>query len=155
MSFASLRNISFFLLNLLSSTIGMIFCSTLMFYAIKPVLTRLHLDVLVNHDFGLVLPLFPYQCMVAFCVGFWITRKFEFARTIAVRWVWVIPAIWFVLLCAGSSSSCWQHFVWSMDPRDKRVQLLSTLPFLTSMCYALGNLLAIKTSRRHTDVLAD
>jgi len=155
MNSAPLRNIGVFLFHQLIATLGIIFSSTLMFYAIKPLLALLHLHQLIDHDFVLGMPLFPYQCIVGLCTGFWITRRFDSARKNAVRWVWVVPGIWFMLLCAGSSSPCGQHLVWSMAPWDKRVQLISTLPFLSSMCYVLGSLLAVKTNHRHARVLTD
>jgi hypothetical protein len=155
MNSAALRDIGSFLFHLLIATLGVIFLSTLMFYATKPLLALLHVHQLIDHDVGLTIPFFPYQCIVGLCMGFWISKRFESARKCVVRWVWLVPGTWFMLLCAGSSSPCWQHLVWSMAPWDKRIQLISTLPFLTSLCYALGNLLGIKTNCRRTDVLAE
>src|SRR5579885_3746843 len=131
MSLTLLRGIGVFLLHLLIATIGIIFCSTLMFYALKPVVSALHFNRLVDHDYLLIMPFFPYQSTVGFSVGVWVTTRLHTRMSNLMAWVWAVPALWLGLLCAGAGAAWFQRFFWSMSAWDKKVQLISTLPFLT------------------------
>ncbi len=105
-------------------------------------------------DALLVVPLFPLQTLAGFGTGFILaTKQNEFGKHVSAMFVWIIPTIWFaILLLAWTPHSVfvesrWQHFIWSNEYASKKNQLGTTLPFMTSVAYAVGSLVGSKFSR--------
>jgi hypothetical protein len=105
------------------------------------------------HNFPLTWPLFPFQVSVCALGGLVVARKRgPFWEHRIAEWVWIAPALWLMLflLSYGQSSSLgetrWQHFFWSETDAVRRMQISTTLPFVTSVAYALGHLLGRKTN---------
>ncbi|HZQ17073.1 MAG TPA: hypothetical protein VFA90_00010 [Terriglobales bacterium] len=95
---------------------------------------------------ALTIPLFPLQAVSGIAVGVLLApRSYGFR---VARWVWILPAIWWTLLIVSWSSSSvlaesrFEHYLWSGSAEAKRAQIFSTLPFVTSIAYSCGSILA-------------
>jgi hypothetical protein len=105
-------------------------------------------------------PFYPVQIALALLVGVLLGRRFGHR---AMLWVWVLPAvvlgvalvafhengqnvIWAVPVL--SSSSIFSHFFgWGCQPRLRCIdQLIFTMPFYSSLAYALGGRLGRRLS---------
>ena len=98
-----------------------------------------------------MIPFFPIQSIVGLVVGFAIAgKRGVFWSHESARWVWIVPTLLLLLGLAFYQPSSvmmesrWHHFFWSPLLESKRVQLGSTLLFLTSIAYALGNFVATR-----------
>jgi hypothetical protein len=107
---------------------------------------------------ALTLPLFPLQSTTGFLTALSLARGGgRFGQNRAARFVWVIPVLWFLLFfLAWSPNSVlaegrWNHFLWSSMRSSKNEQLVTTLPLLTSIAYALGSHLGGKLRAKQRD----
>jgi len=145
-----LRAICTGLAHILAATLGVAILSTLLFYTFKPILGLLISSDTLSHDVVLVLPFFPFQCFIGLLAGFSVWMRLgSFGRVPAARFAWVIPTALFILLFAswGTHSvlgeTRWEHYFWSNNGFSKKDQLITTLPFLTSVTYSIGNSLGL------------
>jgi carbon starvation protein CstA len=104
-------------------------------YTVKPFSEWLGLNKIVKNDAGLVFPFFPFQCIVGVSVAMFLMSRVTALRSYVACWIWILPGCWLTLLCTTSG---WNRLFLSSRPSDKQVQFVSTLPFLTSVFYALG-----------------
>jgi hypothetical protein len=145
------RAATYFFGHLAISTLGVGMTAAILFYAFKPALSPFLSPFALKHNLPLMIPFFPIQSIVAFVVGFTIARKTGgFWSHGSARWVWIVPTLLllFSLVSYQPNSvmmeSRWRHFFWSPLLESRRGQLDTTLLFLISIAYALGNLLALK-----------
>jgi len=147
----------FFLGHLTISTLGVGMTAAMLFYAFKPLFSPFLSPFALRHNLPLMIPFFPIQSVVALVVGFAIAKKKgEFWGHGSAQWVWIVPTLWLLLFFASYQPSSvmmeprWSHFFWSPLLESKRVQMGTTLFFLMSIAYALGNFLARRL--RDTDL---
>jgi hypothetical protein len=140
-------------LHLLIATFGVAVSSAILFYILKPVLSPFVAPAILRQDAPLTLPFFPFQSLVGLATGYLMAvKRGEFGKSRAARLVWIVPAVWFLLLFSawGSQSvlaeSRLEHFFWGSIGSSKKDQFLTTLPLLTSVAYAVGNYLGCKRS---------
>jgi len=100
----------------------------------------------LSPHWALTLPFFPLQSTSGFLTAFWLAlRGGRFGQSRTAQFVWVIPVAWFLVFYLAwnphsvLTESRWDHFFWSGTSGSKNEQLVTTLPFLTSFAYALGN----------------
>jgi hypothetical protein len=143
------RSVLFFLGQLFISTLAVGMASAMLFYSFKPVLTPFLSPFALKHNLPLMLPFFPIQNIVAAVFGFVLARKkYGFWSYGRAQWVWIVPTLWLLLSFASYQPSSvmmesrWHHFFWSPLLESRRVQLGTTLFFLTSVTYALGHFVA-------------
>ena|SRR5882762_1705411 len=135
-----LRSLLLVAVHLLISTLGVVICSSALFYALKPALLLFLSKTVVTHDIPLLLTLFPLQSLVGFAIGTWYSLKADWiAESRAARLVWIIPALWLLMWLILGGPARRNSLLWSTDLDSKKVQLITTLPFMTSTSYALGN----------------
>lgn len=142
------------LFHLVLSTAGVAVLSAMLFYAIKPFFSLFLSPSIVARDAILTLPFFPFQSMVGFVTGFVVaTKTIGFGRNLGARLGWIIPTGWLLVLSISWTASSrsvlahqnwFDHFFWSNATDSKRVQFITTLPFVASASYALGNLFGEK-----------
>jgi hypothetical protein len=144
-----LRTVLFFLGHLAISTLAMGLTSAMLLYTFEPVLAPFLSPFALRHDLPLMLPFFPIQSIVAFVIGFMLARKKgEFWSHVTAQWVWIVPTLWLLFSLASYQSSSvmmesrWRHFFWSPLLESRRAQRGTTLLFLMSITYALGNFLS-------------
>jgi hypothetical protein len=144
-----LRSVLFFLGHLAISTLAVGMASAILFYSFKPALTPFLSPFVLRHDLPLMFPFFPIQSIVAVAIGFVLARKKRgFCGHGSAQWVWIVPTLWLLFSFASYQPSSvmmesrWRHFFWSPLLESRRVQLGTTLFFLTSITYALGNFVA-------------
>ena len=145
------RTAIYFFGHLTISTLGVGMAAAMLFYAFKPALSPFLSPFALRHDLPLMIPFFPIQSLVALVVGFTIARKKgAFWSHGSARWVWIVPTLLllFSLVSYQPDSvmmeSPWRHFFWSPLLESRRGQLDTTLLFVMSIAYALGNFLARK-----------
>ena len=143
--------IAFGLYHQLLSTLGVIIVTSASFYSVKPILRLVMDSEGLRRDTALLVPFFPMQASVALVAGFALGRRHTaFGRTLAARLVWIIPLAWLLLLMATwrpsllNPEDMWQHFFLSRSWSSVRIQLITTLPFVTSVAYAAGNWIATR-----------
>lgn len=139
-----LRETAFFAGHLAISTLGVGMTVGMFFFSIRPVLPA----SLWAHGYVLSLPFFPIQVTVAIAAGYVLARKKGLFWTDSnARLVWIVPTIWMLFMFfsyrpySALNESRWQHFFWTDNPRSRGMQLGVTMLFLTSIAYALGNML--------------
>ena len=128
------------------ATAGSAVFAAISFAAIKPLLIAVSSSSSAHDGYLLVLPLFPLQAIAGLSMGLFVSYRLNAAYSykIAVL-VWVLPAVWFVMhiltwpSVSTFGQSVWQHYLWSNEYTDKRAQLFTTLPFMTSASYSLGS----------------
>jgi hypothetical protein len=141
----------FFFGHLTISTLGVGMTAAMLFYAFKPALSPFLSPFALRHDLPLMTPFFPIQSTVALVVGFAVARKKgRFWRHGSAQWVWIVPTLLLLLSLASYEpnsvmmESRWRHFFWSPLLESRRDQLNTTVLFMMSIAYVLGNFLARK-----------
>ena len=145
------KRIIFTLGHVAVATIGVAFSTASLFFLLKPILSPFVARKGLDLNLLLRLPFFPLQAVLGFIVGYvWALKQNAFAQDRSARYVWIIPTIWFLLFFLSWSpasiliESRWDHFFWSNLPESKKIQLVTTLPLLTSMAYSLGSYVRIR-----------
>jgi hypothetical protein len=91
----------------------------------------------------LVLPFFPLQNISAFLLGVTLTRmRSEFAKATVARWIWIIPLIWLLFVIVVHQTPAG----WSMFSLPFQLRIISVLPFMESVFYALGHRMGMRPS---------
>jgi len=141
-----LGKLGIWLLQLLVATLAVPVATALLYYSFKPVLLIFTSDSFVRTDAILSLRLFPFQAMVAFGCAWRLARNDEnLGADPVTRFVWIAPLIWWLFLIAVRQHQLvpgetrWQHFLWSRSADALRIQIISTMPLITALAYALGN----------------
>jgi|SRR5271165_646775 len=142
--------IAFGLQHQVLSTLGVIIVTSASFYSVKPILSLVMDSEGLRRDTALLLPFFPMQASVALVIGFALGRRqTAFGRTLPARLVWIIPLAWLLLLMGAwrpsllNPGDMWHHFFWNRSWSSVKIQLITTLPFITSAAYATGNWIAL------------
>ncbi len=128
------------------STVGVDLGSVLAYYALKPVLLLVIRNDFVRNNGLLSVRFFPFQALIAFaCSWFLARRRGKFGPKPWVRFLWVVPGIWWILLFAGwySPSTVGEarlhYFFWSRSREAFVIQVISTLPLISAIAFAAGN----------------
>jgi hypothetical protein len=133
--------------HLVVATAGVAVSTAILFYGLRPVLLPFFSRAsIADPALLLALPFFPLQLAFGFISGYVLASKGgPFVTDGAARYVWIIPTIWFTLFLLSWSSrsifmeSRWEHFIWSTSTSAKKIQSVTTLPFVTSVAYGLGS----------------
>lgn len=148
-----IKSIVFALGHVLIATFGVAVSSAVLFFAIKPALSFFLSAASLSLNSPLRVTLFPIQATFGFVVGYLVTLKQNvFARSKTGAYAWVVPALWFILHFIAWAppsvlrESRWDHFVGSDLPSAKGVQLVTTLPLITSLTYSLGSYIGRQTA---------
>jgi hypothetical protein len=145
-SLSLLKNVGIGLLHFVVATVAVSVGSAFVFSFLKPVLHVFMLGRSANSDAVLWCRFFPFQASVAFACSWHLARRgggVGAARI--VRLIWIVPSVWLLFLIAvwrdqsSLGESRWQHFLWSRSAQALRIQIVSTLPLITTLAYALGN----------------
>jgi hypothetical protein len=142
-----IRRVFFAASHLCLATAGVAVSTAILFYGVRPVLlTIFSRAVVADPVFLLALPFFPLQLAFGFISGYVLASKDgAFGKDGAARYVWIVPTVWFTLFLLTYSSrsifteSRWEHFIWSTSTSAKKIQCVTTLPFVTSVAYGLGS----------------
>jgi hypothetical protein len=141
-----LKGVGIGLLHFAVATVGVSVGSALVFYSLKPLLYVFMSNRTVNSDTVLWCRFFPFQALVAFACSWHLARRGGRAgATSIVRLLWIVPCVWLLFLIVVwhhqslLRESRWQHFFWSRSTEALRIQMVSTLPLITTLAYALGN----------------
>ncbi len=125
--------------------------ATLLYYSVKPLLLLIIRGSFVRSDAILAARFFPFQASLEFiCSWYLVVRGGNFGSAFIARFVWIVPCVWWLLLFVGwhqqsvLAESRWQHFFWSRSPEAFRMQVVTTLPLITTLAYAFGNYFASK-----------
>lgn len=131
-------------LHVIAATIFVPFICTLTFYSIKPVLPLILSLTSITSDAPLLLPLFPMQMVTGLLFGLWVSKICNTNNLVTAYFAWIVPLCWFLIICTAWSpgsvfaESRWTRFIWSNSLLDKKAQLVTTLPLVTSLTYATG-----------------
>lgn len=146
MKLSQLKNVGIGLLHFVVATVGVSVGSALAFYSLKPLLLLFMSSRTANSDTVLWCRFFPFQASVAFACSWQLARRGGSVGTARmVRLFWIVPCVWLLFLIAVwrdqsfLGESRWQHFLWSRSTEALRIQIVSTLPLITTLAYALGN----------------
>jgi hypothetical protein len=141
-----LKSMGIGLLHFVVATVGVSVGSAFVFYSLKPLLYIFMSSRTANSDTVLWCRLFPFQALVAFACSWYLARRGgRVGAASMVRLLWIVPCLWLLLLIVVWNhqslldESWWQHFFWSRSPEALRIQIVSTLPLITTLAYALGN----------------
>jgi hypothetical protein len=145
------------LAHLVLATVAVPISSAILFFSLKPLLSVFMSSVALESDAPLTLPLFPLQAVLGLMTGLFLAvRAGEFGRDRTARYIWVVPAIWFLLFFASWQSrsvlveSRLEHFLWSTSLFSKRMQITTTMPSVTSLAYSLGSYMGSRTLKAHS-----
>ncbi len=143
--------------HLVIATAGVAISTALIFFSLKPVLALVISPLSLATNSPLRLNFFPLQSLVAFVIGYFGgSSRSSFRGDKSARYVWVVPLVWFALffLCWSPRSvlieNRWDHFFWSNTEQSKSEQLVTTLPLLTSLAYAIGSYVSSRRLTRST-----
>ncbi len=146
MTLPPLKNVWIGLLHFVVATVGVNVGSALVFYSLTPLLHVFMSSGTVNSDTVLWCRFFPFQALVAFASSWHLARKGgRVGAANIVRLLWIVPSVWLLFLIviwhqqSSLGESRWQHFLLSRSPEALRIQIVSTLPLITTLAYALGN----------------
>jgi hypothetical protein len=141
-----IKRVAIALGHLAMATMGVAVTTVSAFFLLKPILLPFVSRTSLDLNLPLRLPLFPLQAVLGFVVGYvWASKQNAFGQDKSARYVWIIPTVWFMLFfiswphASVLAESRWDHFLWSNAPDSKQLQLVTTLPFLSSITYALGS----------------
>jgi len=147
----AIKRVAFAFGHLVVATAGVAISTAICFFLFKPIFSLFVSRTSSALNLALRFQLFPLQTAFGFVAGYASSLKQNaFAQDRSARYVWIIPTVWFMLFFLSWSpasillESRWDHFFWSDLPESKRLQLVTTLPFLTSVAYALGSYAGIR-----------
>lgn len=152
-----------FVVHLVTGAWGIGVISAMSFYSVKPILGFFFRQSVLQRDAILLIHFFPIQCCTALITGFVLfLRGGSIFRNRVGTWVWLFPALWFLLNIMAwesqgpTNSHWWYYFFLSSQPLAQRRQLITTLPLLTSVLYAvglqIGRIAAIKWRVAHSSL---
>ena len=134
------------LLHFVLATVVVSVVSALVFDSLRPLLYVFISSRAPSTDTVLWCRFFPFQALVAFACSWYLARRGgRVGAARIVRLLWIIPCVWLLFLIvawhpqSSLSGNLWQHFFWSRSREALRIQIVSTLPFITTLAYALGN----------------
>jgi hypothetical protein len=139
-----------FLLHQVISTAGVIVISGVITFAVMPLLNAIGVSVSRASWLLTEIPGFPLQSVAGILVGYLAER---IAGSKSALWVWIVPGLFFcfgAFAIAPSKPSIVVHLLGSgCKPAEHCFdQLLFTLPFIASLGYTTGALLARVGSMR-------
>jgi hypothetical protein len=147
----AVRGVAAALGHILVATVGVAVSCAFCYFLLKPVLFLFISRTSLALNLPLRLPLFPLQSAFGFAVGYiWASKPNAFGQDKSARYVWIIPTIWFVLVfitwphASVLTGNRRDYFFWSNLPEAKTLQLVTTLPLLTSLAYALGSYIGVR-----------
>jgi hypothetical protein len=147
--FAAVKGIAAGLLHLAIAVVAVPVITAASFFALRPLISFFVPQGALDPRSVLTLPLFPLQSISGFAIGFFVARRGGgLLQNKIAWWIWAIPALWFLVLFAAWPGERWVHFVWSNSPRSKTEQFFTTLPLLTSITYALGSAIGVRTASK-------
>lgn len=148
-----IKRAAFAMGHLTIATVGVPISTAIVFFSVKPILAFFVSPLTLAMNLPLRLGLFPLQTAFGLAVGYLVARRQNtFGRDKSAYWVWVIPGIWFLLFFLSWSQPSilaegrLDRFFWSSSPESKTRQIVTTLPLLTSISYALGVLVGTRRS---------
>lgn len=142
-----MRNCALYIGHFVAGTVIAIVISSALFYVLKPILMFLHLDAIVRGDMLLLLPLFPFQALVSFVMGIQQTRYIGPTKGRRGLWIWIPPLLWFLLWTLAEHGHVASSLLFSSSFQYKRIQLFTTLPLVTALCYSLGTSVGVRFRR--------
>jgi hypothetical protein len=100
----------------------------------------------------LTLPFFPLQSLIAFLVGDMAARsRAAFWSDKSAEETWIVPSLGMVFLLISYrpqsliDDDLWHHFFWPGRYDIPFFQMMTTLPFMMSACYAIGHMVGRRT----------
>jgi hypothetical protein len=148
-----LKEIGKLLLHTTIATVGVAISANFVFLALQPILTAVVPSAYLAPHAAFVVWLFPWRSLIALGMGALLAVKAgEFGRSRTACFAWVIPAAWFAIFLVTKGPLRWEFLFRNSDIASRRVQLVVTLPLLTSGAYAIGNYLALRCAGRYTRI---
>jgi hypothetical protein len=139
------------------ATFGIPICVAISLYSWKGALSTVFPYANLRSHSELILPFFPLQSLAGFAMGMLIAVKGgTFGRNRVARLTWIPTVLWLALLMTAWRPSVltedrWTLFFLSRSRTGIRMQLLTTLPFLTSVAYSLGNCIGMRIAQSSGD----
>ncbi len=140
------RKLGIAILHFVVAALAVPISTALLYYTFKPILLAFTSSNFVRADAILSAKLFPFQALVAFVGAWYLARKSGNIGTEPVaRLIWIGPCVWWLFLIATwhhpsvLGETRWQHFLWSRSADAFKIQVVSTMPLITTVAYAFGS----------------